>query len=310
MTDIRLWICVHPKDGIMKQNHEESKSTETVGAYLDDAVSAFTSASIDSPRVTAEWLFAHIFNCRRAELAQRIRDPLPEKYHNIVRAAITRIASGEPLQYVIGNVDFMGHILHVDSRVLIPRPETEELVELVLRSDYAGKRSLRIVDVCTGSGCVAIALASAWPEAQVLGVDKSRDALAVACCNAEAIGVNDRIQFVQHDLLEGIENESVDIVVSNPPYVSTPDWKQLDPKVRCFEPRIALDGGEDGLMILFRLLPQALSVLVPGGGCFMEIGEDQGLLVSERMRMFGFQNVRICRDITGKDRFAVGCKKA
>ena len=246
-------------------------------AWVDVISSALAGAGLDEARVRAEWLVAHAIGCRRLELPLRGADAVTPEAGQFIQSALARLLQHEPLQYILGTADFMGHVLRVDRRVLIPRPETEQLVELVLadRAIRAVER-LRLADVGTGSGCVAIALAAALPGAGVVATDISREVLELARDNAARVGVGGRIEFREADLLEGVAADSLDAVVSNPPYVTTDEWRELEPGVRLFEPRRALDGGPDGLDVIRRLVADARRALRAGGGLFVEIGERQG----------------------------------
>jgi len=276
----------------------------TPRAWVEVVSSALAGAGLDEARVRAEWLVAHAMGCRRLELPLQGAEDVTAEAEQLIRSGLARLLRHEPLQYILGTADFMGHVLRVDRRVLIPRPETEQLVEQVLAD--AGLRpgaKPRLADVGTGSGCVAIALAAALPGAGVVATDISREALELARDNAARRGVGARIEFREADLLEGVALESLDAVVSNPPYVTTDEWRELEPCVRLFEPRRALDGGPDGLDVIRRLVTDALRALRAGGGLFVEIGERQGGEAKALTEAAGFTNVEVRRDGFGRDRF-------
>jgi release factor glutamine methyltransferase len=208
-------------------------------------------------------------------------------------------ASGQPLPYLTGEVEFYGLDIEVTPEVLIPRPETEVLVDLALE-----RRPTTVVDVGTGSGCIAVALAVHLPEAAVFAIDISPAALAVARRNAERYGLGERIRFIVGDLLDR-RPEPVDLIVSNPPYVSADEWTLLPPSIRDYEPRVALNGGSDGLEVVRRLLSQSQGLLEPGGALLIEIGASQGELAKEAAETFFPENgtsIRIHPDLAGRDR--------
>lgn len=208
-----------------------------------------------------------------------------------------------PLQYLLGTQEFMGLPFCVDHGVLIPRADTETLVETVL-SECRASSGLRLLDVCTGSGCIAIALCCLGRFAQVDALDLSGDALRVAEKNA-AVNHAD-IRLIQSNLFEQVR-EKYDVIVSNPPYIAGSVIAELEPEVRDHEPRMALDGGEDGLVFYRRIAQEAGNYLMPGGRMYLEIGYDQGEAVSGLLREHGFLEIRIIKDLAGNDR-VVACK--
>ena len=223
---------------------------------------------------------------------------------------MARLAKGEPLQYVLGEWDFRSLTLKCDKRALIPRPETEELVTRVLAhlraaaAEGRGRNQL-VVDVGTGTGAVVLSLAKEFPGPAYVGTDVSADAIRLAEENAAKCSVADAVKFVVMDGLDDFdEPQCVDVIVSNPPYVKTSVCATLDPRVRDFEPRIALDGGETGLDFYDRYLADAINLLKPGGAVFFEIGEDQGAEVARLMECCGFSDIRIEKDYSGHDRYA------
>lgn len=256
-----------------------------------------------------EELAAHVLGCRPLEIY--FRDIFPEQ-EAALEKLIARAESGEPIQYIIGHVDFRGLEIHCDPRALIPRPETELLVDEVLRAvssfGFQVSSFLRIADVCTGTGCIGLALAHELPQAHVTAIDISPEALSLARENAERLGFTDRFQCLENNLLEGIKETSLDVVVSNPPYIFSKVWKKLEPCVRDHEPQLALDGGEEGMDLIVPLVEQAARVLKPGGGLFIEMGYDQGKAVFQTLEKAGFQNVRIIKDHAGLDRMVCGEK--
>lgn len=286
-------------------NTAETRVARVLAALAD----YLKAAGLDEAMLKAEHVMAHRLGCRRLELTQRGSELLEPTALEALRQDARRLADGEPLPYVLGSVNFMGHELATDYRALIPRPETEELVELVLACETLRQAAEPvIVDVGTGSGCIAIALALSWPPARILATDISAEALGLARHNAQRCGVADRIQFIRGDLLAEIADDSANAVVANLPYVRSSDWARLPREIREHEPRDALDGGKDGLVLISRLVPEAVRVLKSQGWLFLEIGEDQAPEVSELMRQAGFVEVYVRKDLSGLPRFVVGHK--
>jgi len=257
--------------------------------------------------VAAELLMARLLNCGRGFLAPHL-DQIPrENYLDAMRRAMARLVAGEPLQYVLGEWDFRRLTLKCDKRALIPRPETEELVTRVLAflGTYSSDTPPLVVDVGTGSGCIALSLASEFPAAQYLGIDISEGAVALAGENAARCGLADKVRFAVADGLDDFdEPESVDVIVSNPPYIPTAECAALDPRIRNFEPMNALDGGTKGLDFYERLIGDAFNLLKSGGGVFFEIGDGQGPDLQKLFFDGGFDNIKIEKDYAGHDRYA------
>jgi release factor glutamine methyltransferase len=228
-----------------------------------------------------------------------------------LRRGMVRLSKGEPLQYVLGEWDFRTLTLKCDKRALIPRPETEELVERVLKhlkSSYNGDtaNSPFVVDVGTGSGCIILSLAKEFGKGLFLGTDISPEAISLARENASICGLESLVKFAVADGLDEFDPESVDVIVSNPPYITTEDCESLDSRVKDFEPRSALDGGVSGLDFYERFVGDALNVLKPGGTLFFEIGDGQGAALRELFESYGFSDIKIEKDFAGHDRYASG----
>ena len=261
---------------------------------------------IPDPEATAEFTLAELLGTGRTELLLRGATALNAE--PLVRLAqqAERLARHEPLQYVLGTEIFGGRVFRCDRRALIPRPETEGLVERMLACAEL-RRAARpeIADVGTGSGCIAITLALARPAARVTAVDASAAALSLARENAERLGAT-AVVFRAGDLLDGFAPRSLDAIVANLPYVATRELAGLAPNVRDHEPASALDGGPDGLRLIERLIAQAAGVLRTPGRIFLEIGEDQGARTAALLRRAGFAAVAIAKDLAGHDRVAEG----
>lgn len=262
-------------------------------ALIDAGAERLSAAGIETPRLDAELLLAAAAGASRSEIVAGLADPAgsEERYESL----LARRAHREPLAYITGVQGFRRIELRVDSRVLIPRPETELLVELV---KSVGPRE--ILDVATGSGAVALALADELPGATVIAADVSEDALLVAAENALALGIKS-VSFVQSDLLEGVTGR-FEAICANLPYISTTEIDALQPEVSRFEPRIALDGGADGLDLVRRLADQAPAHLRPGGLLALEVGFGQAAATEEILAARGFVQIERQLDLLGVER--------
>ena len=265
---------------------------------------------VPDARVASELLAARLLHLGRGMLAGEMTKDVPEKYLEAMRRGMARLVKGEPIQYVLGEWDFRTLTLKCDRRALIPRPETEELVTRVLgylNAETQRRRGGLIVDVGTGTGAIVLSLAKEFRgEAAFLGTDVSEDAIALAKENAVRCGLADRVKFAVADGLDDFdEPQCVDVIVSNPPYIETAVCETLDPRVKDFEPRLALDGGTSGLDFYERYLSDAVNLLKPGGAVFFEIGENQGEAVRQLMFDCGFNDIRIEKDYAGHDRYAM-----
>ena len=265
---------------------------------------------VPDARVASELLAARLLHLGRGMLAGEMTKDVPEKYLEAMRRGMARLVKGEPIQYVLGEWDFRTLTLKCDRRALIPRPATEERVTRVrgyLNAETQRRRGGLIVDVGTGTGAIVLSLAKEFRgEAAFLGTDVSEDAIALAKENAVRCGLADRVKFAVADGLDDFdEPQCVDVVVSNPPYIETAVCETLDPRVKDFEPRLALDGGTSGLDFYERYLSDAVNLLKPGGAVFFEIGENQGEAVRQLMFDCGFNDIRIEKDYAGHDRYAM-----
>ncbi|MBR2837272.1 MAG: peptide chain release factor N(5)-glutamine methyltransferase [Kiritimatiellae bacterium] len=268
---------------------------------------AYLSAkNVPDPRTAGELLAARLLRVGRGGLVAAMSGEPSQRQLEAMRRGMARLARGEPVQYVLGEWDFRRLTLSCDRRALIPRPETEELVTRVLAfmRGLAGRPF--VIDVGTGTGAIILSVASEFEgDAVLLGTDVSEDAVALAKENAARCGLEGKVRFAVADGLDDFdEPQCVDAIVSNPPYVSTAEWGALDPRVREFEPRLALDGGPEGLDFYDRYLADAVNLLKPGGAVFFEIGESQGEAVRRLMSDYGFERIAVERDFAGHDRYA------
>ena len=238
----------------------------SIGDVLADAVRRLAAAGVPEPRADAEVLFAHALGTTRTALVTGARDPFPRGAATALAALVDRRVRREPVHYLVGEREFWSLPFAVDQRVLVPRPETEILVETALR---LGAGACRVLDVCTGSGAVGAVLARELRGARVWASDVDRDALAVARTNVARHAP--RVAFVRADLLAGFRAAAFDLVVANPPYVAASCFPGLAPEVRDWEPRVALTAGADGLALLRRLVADVPRVLAPGGWLVVEM---------------------------------------
>ena len=287
-----------------------SSETWTIRRVLTWTTQHFEKRQVDAPRLTAEVLLSHVLKVGRVRLYVDLDRPLSKEELGTFRALIERRLSGEPTQYLTGVREFYNRSFKVDARVLIPRPETELLVAAALRMLPKDAPS-RALDVCTGSGCNAISLAAERPQATVVATDLSPDACALAKENAEALKVADRVTVLQGDLYSPLPPDAprFQVVVSNPPYIDTAEIATLSPEVRR-EPKLALDGGPDGLVAIRRVVTGARRWLEPGGLLAMEIGETQGPAVLELLRAAGYADARVEKDLERRERMAFGTQPA
>ncbi len=260
-------------------------------------------AGRDNAKRSVEELTACVLDCKPLEIY--FKEITPKQKYDLERLII-RAERGEPIQYIVGHVDFRGLKIHCDPRTLIPRHETEQLIHLVLSSTSHSQPAIRIADVGTGTGCIALALLSEIPNAEVTGIDISPTALALACENAKRLGLTERFHPLENNLLKGIDEASFHFIISNPPYIPSGNWKNLDASVKGHEPRIALDGGLEGLDLIRPLIRQAAHVLRPGGSLFLEIGYNQGPSIFQLLEKSGFQNILIQKDHAGLNRIISG----
>lgn len=278
----------------------------TILEVINRTVPYLTKCGVDSPRLNIELLLAHVLGKKRLDLYLEFDRELDAATLDRLRTLVKRRAAGEPLQYVTGEAEFCGLKFAVDRRVLIPRPETELLVEVVTRRIANRSVPALIVDVGTGSGCIAVALAKALPAAEIVAVDVSEAALEVARANAARHGVEKKIRFFQSDLLQNLPDSfRADAVVANPPYIAEGELAKLPKEVRDFEPVHALLAGEDGLQVIRRLVNETKRVLVPAGFLAMEIGAGQCEAVRGMFVEGGYEVAEVQKDLQGHDRVIV-----
>jgi len=293
-----------------------SGETWTVLKIIQWTTEYLKGKGIENSRLDSEVLLAHLLKLDRVGLYLNFDRPLSREELSSFREMVKRRGAREPLQYIIGRQEFWSLDFKVTPDVLIPRPETEILVEEALRTVRSETLDVRrqdhapltILDLCTGSGCIAISIAHELKDAVVYAVDASGVALAIARENAEKNGVKDRIIFLQGNLYEALTSHvsrttSFDLIVSNPPYVKSSDIPNIQPEVRDFEPRMAVDGGFEGLDFYRRIVAGASGYLAPGGWLMVEVGEGQAEAVSEMIRdACGFDQAFRVKDLAGIER--------
>lgn len=283
-------------------------SRPTVRDILQRSSAYLAERGVDSPALSAQLVLGKALGLSRLDLLLQSDRPLGEAELAAARDLLRRRGRGEPAAYILGEKEFFGLAFAVTPAVLIPRPETECVVEEA-EGLFPRDGALDFVDLGTGSGCLAVALAVRFPLARGLAVDQSAEALAVAQGNAGRHGVADRVRFVRGDFADlaalGVAPGTRDLVAANPPYVSEAEYAKVSREVRDFEPRAALVPGPTGLEAVAALAPAALAALRPGGALILEMGAAQAAAVREILSGAGFARVRVRRDLAGRDRVAV-----
>jgi release factor glutamine methyltransferase len=274
--------------------------TWTPLAVLDWTTKRFTDSGIGAARLEAQLIVAHALGCTRMQLYTGFDKPLAEPELAGIRELIKRRLGGEPVAYLVGEHEFWGMPLAIDRNVLVPRPDTETLVEVARK---LAPNATRVLDLCTGSGAIALALAKELPAARVIATEVSPEAAKVARANVAKHGAN--VEVREGDLWAPVTGERFDLIVSNPPYVATAVIDTLSPEVRR-EPRIALDGGPNGLAFYDRICAAARDHLTPGGALAVEHGFDQADAVRARFEAAGFSRVTVVADLGKNPRVTSG----
>ncbi len=277
----------------------------TIGKLLTWTTEYLSQHGSDSPRLDAEVLLAHVRSCQRIALYTSFDELAEQDVRDAFRDLVKQRAAGMPVAYLVGEKEFYSLPFKVTRDVLIPRPETEFLVVTLL--DLAKQHSglLEIVDVGTGSGVLAVCIAKHLATARVIATDTSAAALEVARGNAARHGVADRIEFLEGNLIEPVD-APVDVVVSNPPYVSRQEYQQLDPSVRQYEPESALVGGDRGDELIVQLIQQSKSKLKPGGWLMVELSPMLATRVIDHFGSAGLVDVQVVKDLAGLERVVMG----
>jgi len=275
----------------------------SIGDEIDAAAKIFADAGIDTARTDAEWIAAAGLGKRRGEMVAHLGDPVGPEVSERLKKMVARRARREPLAYIVGTVVFRGIELEVGAGCLVPRPETEVTAERAIAHARDGSRRPTVVDVGTGCGAIALAMAAEVPEARIFATEALGAARGWALRNLARTGL--RCTLLPGSLMRPLHpalGGGVDVVVSNPPYVSEEEWETLEPEVRRFEPKEAVVGGETGLEIILELLEQVRMWLAPGGWLVIEIAESQGERVSRLLGILGYRDVTVTKDLAGRDR--------
>ncbi len=273
----------------------------TVLEVLSSTTGYFQKRHIDSPRLNAEHLLAHVMGHKRMELYLNFERQVRESELAPLRELVKRRGSGEPLQHLLGTVEFCGRSFRCDKRALVPRPETEQLVELLISHFKSEITYSRIIDVGTGSGVIALTLAAEFPKAEIIGADVSEDALMLARENAERLGLADRVRLLRSNLLENVQ-PGFDLIVANLPYVSNEDRQNLSREV-LHDPEIALFAGACGDELVRQLIAQSPLWLRPGGMLAMEIGIGQSEALVAALTEKNYRDISTEKDYSGVIRF-------
>jgi len=273
----------------------------TVLEVLQSTTVYFRKRNVDSPRLNAEHLLAHVMGRKRLDLYLEFERRLQESELKPLRELVKRRGAGEPLQHLLGTVEFCGRIFTCDKRALVPRPETEQLVELLISRFKSEIACSRVVDVGTGSGIIALTLAAVFQKAEVIGIDISENALMLAGENAERLGLTDRVQFLRSNLFERVQ-PGFDLIIANLPYVSTEDRLKLSREV-LHDPEVALFAGARGDELVRQLIAQAPLWLRPGGLLAMEIGIGQSETLVAALAEKNYRDIFREKDYSGVIRF-------
>jgi release factor glutamine methyltransferase len=279
--------------------------TWTLMQVLKEAAGYLESHKIDRPRLNAEQLLSYMLGLSRIDCYLQFERPLNVREREQYKTLLRRRAGHEPLQYIVGKTEFMSLPFRVTHEVLIPRPETEILVERVIDRVKQDQKQSAILDIGTGSGCIAVSLAAYLTRSRITAVDESEEALRIAKENAAINQVSDRIVFQHSDIMVPFNLNKLglfDLIVSNPPYIRTAVLKNLTPEIKDHEPVSALDGGPDGLNFYKKYATVLPDCLRPSGSVFLEIGADQGSEVLKIFRNGPWADMRIFQDLAGLDR--------
>jgi release factor glutamine methyltransferase len=286
----------------------------TIQKLLSWVTEYFTGKSIDSPRLSAEWLLCYVLGLKRIELYTQFNKIVGQEQLSQLHELVKRAGAHEPIAYLTGKKEFYSLEFEITKDCLIPRPETELLVERAIEFLRTRNGEQFICDLCTGSGCIAVAIARNFANCRIVATDISDAALAVAEKNVAKHGLMNRIKLLQGDLFEpvisGLGPAKFDLIVCNPPYVSEPEYQKLAPNVKDFEPKSALAAGNDGLDIIKKIIADAGQYLKPTGTLMLEIGNEQANAVRNLLETAGyFGDVKIEKDYSNLNRLAIASTK-
>ena len=277
----------------------------TVGNAFRDAVRRLAQAGVKSPQVDVEWLLADLLSCNRSEIPLHAQTDLTAEDQDLFSRRVERRTRREPLQHILGTANFFGYDFQVSAEVLIPRPETEVLVELALEF-LMHLPNPSVFDLGTGSGCIALSIAKRCSKASIIGSDVSREALALARANAVSLDTLDQVEFRHADGLAAFtKGEQVDLIVSNPPYIPTANIDTLEPEVRDHDPRLALDGGPDGMQFYRLLADEGQFHLRSGAKLMAEFGDGQAATIVDLFDQAGWPSVTTVNDLSHQPRILI-----
>ena len=277
----------------------------TAGNAIRDAVGRLAQAGVESPQVDVEWLLADLLSCNRSEIPLHAQADLTAEDLDRFSQRVERRTRREPLQHILGTANFLGYDFQVSAEVLIPRPETEVLVELALEF-LCHLPNPSVFDLGTGSGCIALALAKRCSKASIIGSDVSKEALVLARANAASLGTLGQVEFRHADGLAALaKGEQMDLILSNPPYIPTSNIDTLQPEVRDHDPRLALDGGVDGMLFYRLLAEEAQSHLKSGAKLMAEFGDGQAAAIVDLFSQAGWPSVTTANDLSHQPRIVI-----
>ena len=287
--------------------------TWTITKLLNWVTQFLTDNGIESPRLSAELLLSHVLGLKRIELYTQYNKAVEKQELDKLRELVRRAGQHEPIAYLVGKTEFYSMELNVTPDCMIPRPETELLVQRAIEFLRTRNGPQYVCDLCTGSGCIAVAIAKNFPNAKIIATDICDTALAVAATNVEKHNLQDKITLLSGDLFDPIIPQldvgKFDLIVCNPPYVSSGEYEKLDKNVRDYEPRLALFAGDDGLDIYRRIIEKVDSFLKPDAALILEIGYAQGHAITELLKQTGvFAGIKIERDFHNNDRIVTASK--
>jgi release factor glutamine methyltransferase len=285
----------------------------TIQRLLNWITEYFTKKGVDSPRLSAELLLCDVLKLERIQLYTFFDRIVQKPQLDALRALVQRAGEHEPVAYLVGRCEFYSLSLAITRDCLIPRPETELLVEQTIHFLRTRSGPQAVLDLCTGSGCIAAAVAKNVPDARVTATDVCEAALSVAAKNIQTHGLSERVQLLCGDLfdpvIKGLDAPAFDLIVSNPPYVSETEYAQLEKNVKDYEPKHALLAGTDGLDVFRRITAQVGEFLKPDGALMLEIGYTQGKAVCELLEQAGlFKDIHLKKDLAGHDRVAIALR--
>ncbi|MBS4538344.1 peptide chain release factor N(5)-glutamine methyltransferase [Clostridium sp. D2Q-11] len=284
----------------------------TVKSLRQKGIEILTKTEYNNPSLEVELIICYLLDVDRVYVYthpnRKVDDQIVDKFDKL----IGKRKDGYPLQYILGHQEFMGLDFKISEGVLVPRPDTEILIEKIIKSyDHIDKETINIMDIGTGSGAITLSLAYYIKNSYVYSIDISEQAIKVAKKNCDVLNLQDKVEFIHKDILEGFPkiDKKLDVIVSNPPYIPSGDIEGLQVEVAKYEPRLALDGGEDGLIFYKYITTHAHELLAVNGLLAYEIGHNQGEEVKELMEMNGFKDIEVIKDLSNNNRVVIGRRR-